>query len=116
MEDIDDFKSIAEVVTRRYRKLSEAKQPLPDLILIDGGKGQLSAAVKALEDLKLKIPLASLAKREEEVFLPGQSKSVRIARDRAGLRLLQRLRDEAHRFAITYHRLLRKKELLDASS
>lgn len=109
---IDDFASISETVSRRYRRLSQEGSALPDLVLIDGGKGQLSAAVGALKRLKINIPLASLAKREEEVFLPGRPRSVRLARGRAALRLLQRLRDEAHRFAITYNRLIRRKELL----
>ena len=76
-----------------------------------GGKGRLSSAAKALEDLQLRIPLASLAKRLEEVFLPDAPEPVLLEKDRPALKLLQSLRDEAHRFAVTYHRLLRKKDL-----
>ncbi|MBI3553884.1 MAG: excinuclease ABC subunit UvrC [Elusimicrobia bacterium] len=108
---IDDFKSMAEVVRRRYQRL-KTEGGLPDLVLVDGGKGQLSAALSALQEIKVKVPLASLAKRVEEVFLPGKSESIIMERGRPALRLLQRLRDEAHRFGITYHRLLRKKALL----
>ncbi len=108
---IDDFKSMHEAVYRRYKRLSEAKAALPDLILIDGGKGQLSAAQAALKELQLKIPMASLAKRIEEVFLPGRSESIILRLDDPALRLLQQLRDEAHRFGVAYHRLLRDKHL-----
>lgn len=110
---IDDFASIAEVVSRRYKRLKSEKAALPDLVLVDGGKGQLSAARKALKTAKAEIPLAALAKRKEEVFVSGSRRSIRLERRRPALRLLQRLRDEAHRFAIAYNRLLRKKELLN---
>lgn len=110
---IDDFKSMREAVFRRYRRLRDEKASLPDLVLIDGGKGQLGAAQEALADLKLKIPLASLAKRIEEVFLPGRAESVVLPVGDPALSLLQRLRDEAHRFGVTYHRLLRGKELFE---
>ena len=108
----DDFASIAEVVRRRYGRLQREGAAMPDLVLIDGGKGQLGAAMKELKDLKLRIPVAALAKRIEEVFLPGRAESVILERSRPALRLLQRLRDEAHRFGLAYHRLLRKKDLL----
>ncbi len=109
---IDDFKAVREVVRRRLRRLNNSGEALPDLILIDGGKGQLAEAVKVLKELKLKVPAASLAKRLEEVFLPGRKEPVLLARERPALRLLQRLRDEAHRFAVGYHRHLRSKSLL----
>ncbi|HVE14703.1 MAG TPA: excinuclease ABC subunit UvrC [Elusimicrobiota bacterium] len=109
---IDDFASMAEVVGRRLRRLKTEGSALPDLLLIDGGKGQLSAAERALREVGVRVPVASLAKREEEVFVPGSSDPIVMERDRPALRLLQALRDEAHRFAITYNRLLRKKELL----
>lgn len=109
--DIDDFKAMAEVVGRRYRRLVEDKAPLPDLVLIDGGKGQLSSAVQALREAKARIPAASLAKRLEEVFLPGREESMLLDPARPALRLLQRLRDEAHRFGVGYHRLLRDKAM-----
>ncbi|MBI3289031.1 MAG: excinuclease ABC subunit UvrC [Elusimicrobia bacterium] len=111
---IDDFKSIHEAVYRRYRRLAAEKAALPDLVLIDGGKGQLGAAQKALQELKLKIPLASLAKRIEEVFVPERAESILLRLDDPALRLLQQLRDEAHRFGVSYHRLLRDKNLFEA--
>ncbi len=110
---IDDFKSMREAVYRRYKRLQAEKADLPDLILIDGGKGQLSAAQEALKDLKLKIPMASLAKRIEEVFLPGRPESIILPLNDPALRLLQQLRDEAHRFGVAYHRLLRDKHLFE---
>jgi excinuclease ABC subunit C len=112
VKGIDDFASIAEIVGRRYRNLKDTGQPLPDLVLIDGGKGQLSAAAGALRKEKVHLPLASLAKREEEIFMPGRSRAIKLPRAHEALHLVQRLRDEAHRFAITYNRKLRSKELL----
>lgn len=111
---IDDFKSMHEAVYRRYKRLQAEKARLPDLVLIDGGKGQLGAAQEALAELKLKIPLASLAKRIEEVFLPARAESVVLPFGDPALALLQRLRDEAHRFGVAYHRLLRDKHLFEA--
>jgi excinuclease ABC subunit C len=113
VEGVDDFASMAEVVGRRYKKLQKEGERLPDLILVDGGKGQLHAAQAVLRELGVRSSLASLAKRIEEVFLPGREESVILAPNRPGLHLLQRLRDEAHRFGITYHRLLRDKALLE---
>lgn len=109
---IDDFKMIAEIVRRRYRRLKQEGLAFPDLIVIDGGKGQLSAACHELEKLSVSIPIISLAKREEEIFLPGKRKPVILSRQSLGLKLLQRLRDEAHRFALSYHRNLRAKNML----
>lgn len=109
---IDDFKMIAEIVRRRYSRLKRDGLPFPDLIMIDGGKGQLSAACDELDKLGVSIPIISLAKREEEIFLPGKRKSVRLSKESLGLKLLQRLRDEAHRFALAYHRNLRAKNML----
>jgi len=108
---VDDFRSIAEAVRRRYSRLLREGQALPDLVLIDGGKGQLGAALAELQALKLRIPVAALAKRIEEVFLPGRPEAILLERGRPALRLLQRLRDEAHRFGVAYHRLLRGKAL-----
>ncbi len=108
---IDDFRSMREVVARRYGALKEDGQPLPDLVLIDGGKGQLGMAVQALEEVGVQIPLASLAKREEEVFVPGREEPLGLAQDSPALLLLEHLRDEAHRFGVTYNRLLRTKGL-----
>ncbi len=106
---IDDFQMIAEVVRRRYSRLKNEGASFPDLILIDGGKGQLSSACEELAKLEVIIPIVSLAKREEEIFLPNRRIPVRLSGDSLGLKLLQRVRDEAHRFALSYHRLLRKK-------
>ena len=108
---IDDFASIAEIVKRRYHRLLEENQPLPDLIIIDGGKGQLAAALAALGGLALSIPVIALAKREEEVYLPGEMLPRRLDEKGMALRFLQEIRDEAHRFAIAYNRLLRSRSL-----
>ncbi|MBF0522119.1 MAG: excinuclease ABC subunit UvrC [Candidatus Omnitrophica bacterium] len=107
---IDDFQMIAEVVRRRYTRLKKEGAAFPDLVLIDGGKGQLSSAVEELKKLKVDIPIASLAKREEEIFLPGKRDSIKLPAQSLALKLVQRVRDEAHRFAITYHRKLRAKK------
>jgi len=111
---IDDFASMAEVVGRRYRRLLAEKKPLPDLVLIDGGKGQLSAAYAMLVNIlgKSAPPVASLAKEEEELFLPGNPESIRLPKDAPALHLVQRVRDEAHRFAITFHRQRRAKRFI----
>ena len=109
----DDFASMAEVVGRRYARLLKEGRTLPDLVLIDGGQGQLSSAVAVLEDLGLgHLQVASLAKREEEIYLDGRSGALRLPRDSPVLHLVQRVRDEAHRFAITYHRRLRSRRVL----
>jgi excinuclease ABC subunit C len=101
----DDYAAIQEVLTRYLTRRREEQLPLPDLIVIDGGKGQLSAALTAAEQLGLSdLPIVSLAKREEEVFLPGRAESLRLPRRSPALRLLQRARDEAHRFGLAYNR------------
>jgi excinuclease ABC subunit C len=105
VEGIDDFASMREIVFRRYKRVKEEGTGLPDLILIDGGKGQLSMAVSALRELGLDyLPIIGLAKRLEEVFVPGQSDAQSIHKQSPGLILLRRIRDEAHRFAITFQR------------
>lgn len=105
----DDFKSMQEVVYRRYKDYED----LPNLVVIDGGKGQLSSALEVIRGLGLDdLPVVGLAKREEEIFKPGQNDSILLDRDSAALHLIQRIRDEAHRFAITYHRKLRGKRNL----
>jgi excinuclease ABC subunit C len=110
VKGVDDFRSIHEVVARRFRRLSNQQETFPDLLLIDGGKGQLSAAVAAFRDQGIDPPtLLSLAKQEEEIFLPGQSEPIRLSRHAFALRLLQYVRDEAHRFAQHYHHILRSK-------
>ncbi len=108
----DDFASMYEVVTRRYRRVLDEGTQLPDLILIDGGKGQLSMARAALDDLGLSyLPVIGLAKRLEEVYRPGHSEPFNIPKHSPGLSLLRRVRDEAHRFAITFHRHARGKAM-----
>lgn len=109
----DDFASMEEVIRRRYSKVIEQKKPIPDLIMVDGGKGQLSSAVGVLKKLGIKdYNIIGLAKRLEEVYLPGQSDPCSIPKTSSGLKLLQQIRDEAHRFAITFHRLRRSKRTL----
>ncbi len=108
----DDFMSMKEVLTRRLNKLGQPKWEKPDLIIIDGGKGQLSSVMQIVQEFGIDdIDFVSLAKREEEVFLPNQSKSILLPRESNALYLFQRIRDEAHRFAITFHRDLRSKAL-----
>ena len=105
VEGSDDFASMREVVRRYFERRVNDQKPLPDLVVIDGGKGQLSAAHEAMESLSLgDRPLVSLAKREEEIFVWGRSDPLRLSRRSPGLRLLQQARDEAHRFAVTYNR------------
>lgn len=109
----DDFASMREIIERRYSRVLEEQGELPDLIVVDGGKGQLSSAVEVLGKLGIgNQPVIGLAKRLEEVFLPGKSEPELIAKTSSGLRLLQQVRDEAHRFAITFHRTLRAKRTL----
>ena len=110
VEGIDDVSAIGEVVRRRYARLAEEGRPLPDLIMVDGGKGQLHAAAKETRDLGLNIPVIALAKREEQVYMEGHAHPLPIDRKERALLFLQEIRDEAHRFAIAYHRLLRKKK------
>ncbi|MGI9609968.1 MAG: helix-hairpin-helix domain-containing protein, partial [Acidimicrobiia bacterium] len=120
----DDFASMEETLSRRFKAyLAERKKPIseqgkfsypPSLVLIDGGAGQLGRAVKVLDELELDIPAIGLAKRMEEVYLPGKPEPIRIPRDAEALYLLQQVRDEAHRFAVTYHRQLRSKSMVDS--
>jgi excinuclease ABC subunit C len=110
----DDFASMREVVFRRYKRLLNEQENLPDLIVIDGGKGQLSAACEALKELNLygEIPIIGIAKRLEEIYFPSDSIPIHIDKKSESLMLLQRIRDEAHRFAITFHRDKRSKNNL----
>lgn len=109
----DDYQSMREAVTRALRRRSDEELPLPDLLLIDGGKGQLGAGVEATQSLGFDhIQVAALAKREEEVFLPGRPGPIRIGRSNRALHVLQRIRNEAHRFAVSYNRKLRRKRTL----
>ncbi len=113
VEGSDDFAAMGEVVGRRYARILEEGRDLPDLVLIDGGKGQLSSAVAVLDRLGVgHVPVAAIAKREEEIFLDDRRESVRLPHDSPILHLIQRIRDEAHRFAITYHRRTRSKRVL----
>ena len=115
VNQIDDFASIREVVYRRYSRLKKEKSAYPDLILIDGGKGQLSMAMSALRELGLDyLNIIGIAKRLEEVFVPGNPNPQSIHKDSSGLILLKRIRDEAHRFAITFQRQKRKKTMINS--
>ncbi|MBN2280864.1 MAG: excinuclease ABC subunit UvrC [Candidatus Marinimicrobia bacterium] len=110
VDGINDFASMAEVIKRRYTRVLKENLEKPDLILIDGGKGQLSVAKAVLNNLGLgSIPIIGLAKKLEEIFIPGESEPIVLAKDNPGLTLLRRIRDESHRFAITYHRKKRSK-------
>lgn len=111
VKGIDDFRMMAEIVRRRYRRLKNEGRIFPDLIVIDGGKGQLSAAVSQLNELDVQIPVVALAKRQEEIFLPNKRSAVVLSKQSLGLQLLQRIRDEAHRFAVAYQRSLRTKNV-----
>ena len=123
-EGQDDFAAMEEVLRRRFTAyLAERDRPVeergkfaypPSLVLVDGGAGQLGRAVAVLDDLDLDIPVAGLAKKMEEVYLPGADEPLAIPRDEPALHLLQRVRDEAHRFAVTYHRSLRGKKMVDS--
>jgi excinuclease ABC subunit C len=113
VKGIDDFQMIAEIVRRRYIRLQKENTSFPDLIVIDGGKGQLGAAMKELKKLNLSsLSIVSLAKQEEEIFTPGKRNSIKLSHDSLGLKLLMRVRDEAHRFGLKYHTLLRSKKFL----
>jgi len=110
VDGIDDFRSIYEVVSRRFRKLSDDNESFPDILLIDGGKGQLNAAMAALRDQEIDPPtVISLAKKDEEIYRPGNSEPITLSRRSYALRLLQYVRDESHRFAQHYHHILRDK-------
>jgi excinuclease ABC subunit C len=112
VDGIDDFASIAEAVGRRYRRLRDEERPLPDLVLIDGGVGQLNAAMAALDALGLDLPLAALAKREEVLWLPAASEPLRLDPSDPAHLVLRETRDEAHRFAVSRHRSRRRKKTL----
>ncbi|MBZ0171063.1 MAG: excinuclease ABC subunit UvrC, partial [Phycisphaerales bacterium] len=104
------YMSIREVVSRRYREAGAGEELYPDVILIDGGLGQLHAALEAFDQLGVKPPMViSLAKKEEMIYIQRESEPVRLSRNNAGLRLCQQVRDEAHRFAQQYHHVLRRK-------
>jgi len=110
----DDFAAMKEAVYRRYKRLLEEEKSLPDLVIIDGGKGQLSSAISVLDELgiKDKVPIISIAKKMEEIFKPELTEPIQLSRASQTLQLIQKIRDEAHRFAISYHRKLRDKRTL----
>jgi excinuclease ABC subunit C len=112
----DDYQAMREVVERRYSRMVDEDGPWPDLVVIDGGKGQLNAAVEVLRELGLldRFQVIGLAKRLEEVFTPGDSAPILIGKDSPALQLLQKVRNEAHRFAVTYQRKRRKKQTLQS--
>jgi excinuclease ABC subunit C len=111
VEGPDDFASMKEIVGRRYKRIQEEAGKLPDLIMVDGGKGQLSSACEALKELNLygQIPIVGIAKRLEEIYYPEDPLPLHISKKSPGLLLMQQIRDEAHRFAITFHRQKRSK-------
>ena len=111
VQGIDDYKMLAEVLRRRFIRLIKERGALPDLVLIDGGKGHLQAAARQLKELHLKLPLAGIAKKEEHVYAAGRGGPLNFPKDAPALNLIRRVRDEAHRFALAYHHLLREKEL-----
>jgi excinuclease ABC subunit C len=113
VEGPNDFASMEEIVLRRYRRLLDEGKPLPQLIIIDGGKGQLSAAMKSIEDLRIadQVTVIGIAKRLEEIYFPGDSIPLYINKKSESLKLIQQARNEAHRFAITFHRQKRGKEI-----
>jgi excinuclease ABC subunit C len=111
----DDYRSMAEAVSRYFRRALEEETVLPDLVVVDGGKGQLNAALMALGELELtRVAVVALAKREEELFLAGKGEALTLPRRDRALHLLQRVRDEAHRFAISYNRKLRTRRNLQS--
>jgi excinuclease ABC subunit C len=111
----DDFRSMSEVVERRYRRVKASDGPWPDLVLVDGGRGQLQAALTSLDRLGVELPAAGLAKREEEIWVPDRPDPIRLSRKDPALQLIQRARDEAHRFAISRHRRRRGKRMRQTS-
>ncbi|MFC1658794.1 UvrB/UvrC motif-containing protein [Candidatus Omnitrophota bacterium] len=109
---IDDYKMLKEAVGRRYRRLTEEQRPLPDLVIIDGGKGQLNVVENTLRQLRVKLAVISIAKQKEEIFTIDRKAPLRLKPHSPALHLIQRIRDEAHRFALSYHHLLRRKKII----
>jgi len=112
VKTIDDYKMLTEVVKRRYSRLIEEKLPLPDLILIDGGRSHLLTAQKELEELGIQIPLVSIAKEQENIYTKAKIRPIKLSSDTPALNLIRRIRDEAHRFAVSYHHILRRKKII----
>lgn len=122
VEGPNDFAMMQEVIRRRFRRAADADEEeqgkwttLPELVIVDGGKGQLNAALEVLEEVGMNVPICGLAKENEEIFLPGQPISIMLPRDSQALYLVQRIRDEAHRFAVTFHRQRRSKSTFKSS-
>jgi len=111
-QGIDDYKMLAEVLRRRYTRVIKEEGSLPDLLLIDGGKGHFFTAARQLKQLHLKLPLVSIAKKEEHVYISGKARPLTFVEDTPALNLIRRVRDEAHRFALAYHHVLRRKALI----
>lgn len=109
---IDDIQMLKEAVYRRYRRVIKENLPLPDLIVVDGGKGQLNIAERQLQELGLQVPVISIAKQKEEIFVPGRQDPVRLNPGCLVLLLIQRIRDESHRFALAYHHVLRRRKVI----
>ena len=114
VEGIDDFKAIGEVVRRRYTRLLKENRSFPNLIIIDGGKGQLNTGLAILDDIGVTTPIISIAKRLEEIYIPGSSRPIQLKKEDIALQYIQQIRDEAHRFAIKYNRLLRTKKVISS--
>ncbi|MEM0466977.1 MAG: excinuclease ABC subunit UvrC [Candidatus Thermoplasmatota archaeon] len=111
VDGVNDVAAIAEVINRRYHRLQQNMQEYPNLIIIDGGRGQLSSAYAELQKLEINIPIIALAKQYEEIYFPGKQQPIRLDKKDKALHFIQEIRDEAHRFALSYNRLLRKKKL-----
>jgi excinuclease ABC subunit C len=112
VEGIDDYGMLREILRRRYSRVLEEKLPLPDLILIDGGKAHLLSAQKELKELGLEVPVISIAKEKENIYISGRQSPLNLESDTPALNLIRRVRNEAHRFAVSYHRLLRRKRII----
>lgn len=112
VKGIDDYKMLQEVIHRRYSRVIEEKLPLPDLILIDGGRSHLSVASSEIKQLGIKVPLVSIAKDKENIYTQNKNSPLRLHSDTPALKLIRRIRDEAHRFAISYHHVLRRKKII----
>lgn len=112
VDEINDYAMIKEIIKRRYTRVLNEHKQLPDLVLIDGGKGHLSVAEETLRELKISLPIISIAKKEEKIYLPNEKASIKLPENSPALHLLQRIRNESHRFAISFHRLKRRKKML----
>ena len=109
---IDDYAMLRETVSRRYRRVKEENLPLPDLVLIDGGKAHLLAAEAEIKKIGLDLSLISIAKEKENIYIRGRARPIRLSSGTPALNLIRRVRDEAHRFAVAYHHVLRRKKII----